>query len=420
MVKKTILNNGVRIVTETVPGVHSVTIGIWIKVGARHEKKDEDGIAHFIEHMLFKGTKKYTAREIARLIDSVGGVLNAFTSKEYTCFYVKVLSQHLDLAVDLLSDIFFDSLFEQEEIEKERNVIIQEINMVKDTPDDYVQDVFNKAYFASHSLSCNILGDTETVNRFNKNELTDFFKRKYSAPEKIIISAAGNIEHFQLLNMFEKKFGRITGNGLMPENDSFVPKRNVSFHFRDLEQIHVCIGTAGLSQTDPDRHTLYILNTILGGSMSSRLFQEIRENHGLAYSVYSFSTSFYDTGMFGVYMGVVRESLNEALCILKNELNNMKDTMVDATELCNAKEQMKGNMLLAMESTDSRMTRLARCEIYYDRYIPVEELIQNIDGVTSGDIQNLALSLFSDEYFTYTFLGPAREEDLTSETLKLQ
>ncbi|MEI6127573.1 MAG: pitrilysin family protein, partial [Pseudomonadota bacterium] len=262
MVKSTVLSNGIRIVTETVPGVHSVSVGIWVKTGSRHESKEETGIAHFIEHMLFKGTEKYTARDIARLIDSVGGVFNAFTTKEYTCLYIKVLSQHVSLAIDILCDIFFCSLFHQDEIEKERNVIIQEINMVKDTPDDFVQELFNQAYFGDHPLGYNILGELDTVQRFGKKDIVDFFEREYLVSERIIITAAGNICHEDLLEGFGNHFEKIQRKSDAPAQELFVPRRNVSFHFRKLEQVHVCMGTEGHSHVAPERHALYVLNAI--------------------------------------------------------------------------------------------------------------------------------------------------------------
>lgn len=419
MINKTVLSNGVRIVTETVPSVHSVSIGIWVKAGSRHEKKREIGISHFIEHMLFKGTEKYSANEIARVIDSVGGFLNAFTTKEYTCFYVKVLSQYLYLATDLLSDIFFNSLFKEEEIEKERKVIVQEINMVKDTPDDYIQDLFNQSYFANHPLGNKVLGELEAVQRFGREDIVSFFNREYPLPERIIISAAGNIEHGDLLEKIGKRFELLEGKSPEAVKNSFSPKRNVSFYVRRLEQVHVCLGTTGCSQIDPARHTLYVLNVILGGSMSSRLFQEIRENHGLAYSIYSFLVSFCDTGVFGVYMGVIEETLKDALHIILKELKKLRDVKVDSNELKDAKEQIKGGMLLSLESTDSRMSRLAKCEIYYDEYIPIEEVLQSIDSVTSRTIQELAQSIFKDESFTYTFLGPVKEKKIPPEILRL-
>jgi len=419
MIQKTVLSNGIRVVTEVVPNVHSVSIGIWIKTGSRHEKDGENGIAHFIEHMLFKGTEKHTAFDIAKVIDSVGGILNAFTTKEYTCYYVKVLTQHLSLGIDILWDIFFHSLFQSEEIEKERNVILQEINMVKDTPDDYIQDLFNQSFYSGHSLGNAILGELETVERFGRQDMVDFFAREYLDPGRIIISAAGNIEHDFLADQVLRIFEIPAKAGEAAHKDSFRATRQVSFHYRELEQVHMCLGTVGASQVDPERYGYYLISSILGGSMSSRLFQEIRENRGLAYSVYSFLAAFYDTGMFGVYMGVRRESLKEALHIVLAEFRRLQEEAIAESDLTNAKEQIKGNMLLGLESSDSRMSRLAKCEIYYDEYIPVEELIRNIDAVTPEAVREIARRIFRDELFTYTFLGPVNKKEIQDNFLAM-
>ena len=420
MVNKTVLGNGVRIVTEKVPAVHSVTIGVWVKTGSRHETGNESGLAHFIEHMLFKGTKKRDACEIARVIDSVGGSINAFTSKEYTCFYVKVLSQHLSLAVDLLCDIFFNSVFDEEEIEKERNVIFQEISMVHDTPDDYIQDLFIQSYFDDHPLASAILGVPETVQMFKRSDMLDYFDKKHLVPQNIIISAAGNIEHDDVLNEVAGRFEHVKAAAEpVTDNLAFTPERKITCHFRDLEQVHVCMGSSGYSQGDERRYPLYILNAVLGGSMSSRLFQEIRENHGLAYSVYSYVSSFADTGLFGVYMGIKDQNLKDALDIMMREFNKTRDVEIVGSEFADAKEQIKGNMLLSLESTDSRMSRLARSEIYYDEYVPIENIIAKVDTVKPEAVKASALEIFNDDQFTFTFLGPVREEDIPPETTRL-
>jgi predicted Zn-dependent peptidase len=418
-IQKTILGSGVRIVSERVPHVHSVSIGIWIRSGSRHEHKAESGIAHFIEHMLFKGTQKYSAGEIARMIDSVGGIFNAFTSKEYTCFYVKVLKQHLDLAVSLLCDIFFHSLFTHDDIEKERNVILQEINMVKDTPDDYIHDVFNHDFFTDHPLGYNILGELETVQNFRRPDITGFYRREYLVPERIVIAVAGNMDHDDVVGRLAKKFDAIKKKKPSFAQASFQPTRSVSCNFRSLEQVHVCLGTPGCSHLARERYALYVLNSILGGGMSSRLFQEIRENRGLAYSITSFTSSFFDTGLFGVYMGVVKDTVHEALRIVFDEMRSLREKPVSAAELSAAKEQLKGNMLLAMESTDSRMSRLAKCEMYYDQYIPLSRILKDIDAVTENDVRDLARGLFRDEQLTCTFLGPLKNRDLPADLLLL-
>jgi len=419
MIRTSKFDNGARIVTETIPGVHSISIGIWVKAGARDESAPEQGLAHFIEHMLFKGTSRYSAFEISRRIDSVGGVLNAFTAKEYTCFYVKVLSRHLDLAVDLLSAIFFDSMFDPLEIEKERNVVLQEISMVRDTPDDFVQDLFNQALFAGHPLGYNILGEIETVQRFNRDAVVSFFEREYLRPGHLVIAAAGNVDHDDFVGRMRARFAAIPARTAGVRSDTFAWRRRVDFHVRDLEQVHVCMGTRGLSHLDSNRYVLHILNTVLGGSMSSRLFQEIRENRGLAYSIFSFMTSFLDTGMFGVSMGVVQETVREALDITHRELKAMRDCPVGRDELIHAKEQLKGNLLLALEGTDSRMSRLAKCELYYDAFVPVEEILNDIDAVTPDQVQALACELFRDELFTYTFLGPIDPDDVPASELTI-
>jgi predicted Zn-dependent peptidase len=419
MIRKSQLDNGARIVTETITGVHSITIGIWVKAGARNESAHEQGLAHFIEHMLFKGTSRYSAFEIARRIDSVGGMLNAFTAKEYTCFYVKVLSRHCDLAIELLCDIFFDSLFDAEEIEKERNVVLQEISMVRDTPDDYVQDLFNQAFFGDHPLGYNILGEIETVQGFNHDMVAGFFEREYRRPRHLIIAAAGNLEHQSFVDRIQVRFGSIPAREGIDREDRFAVRRRVDFHYRELEQVQVCLGTRGLSHLDGNRYVLHILNTVLGGSMSSRLFQEIRENRGLAYTVYSFMTSFLDTGMFGVSMGVLKETVRESLDITHRELKSLRDCPIRREELIHAQEQLKGNLLLALEGTDSRMSRLAKCELYYDAYVPVEEILNDIDAVTPDQVQALARELFRDELFTYTFLGPIEPDDLPASNLTL-
>jgi predicted Zn-dependent peptidase len=419
MAQKTVLSNGVRVVTERVPGVHSVSIGIWIKAGTRHELPQECGMAHFLEHMLFKGTRRYSAADISRIIDSVGGFLNAFTTKEYTCFYVKVLKDHMRLAVDLLADIFFNSVFAPEEIDKERNVVVQEINMVKDTPDDYIQDLFNQAFFHGHPLGCNILGDLETVSRFGQEDITGFFRREYLVPGRIIISAAGSIGHPEFVDAVGGYFELLRGSRAKDTAHPFVPTRAVSFNVRPLEQVHVSIGTHGLDQHDRNRHALFVLNVISGGSMSSRLFQEIRENRGLAYSVYSFTASFHDAGMYGVYMGVVRETMQEALEVVLQQLARFSREPVTDEELVHAKEQLKGNLLLALECTDSRMSRLAKCEIYHNAYIPIQKVLREIEAVTAETVCELARQMFRDDFLTFTFLGPLEAQDLAPECLLL-
>jgi predicted Zn-dependent peptidase len=412
MVQTTLLPNGIKVVTEQIEHVHSVSIGIWVKTGSRFETREQQGISHFIEHMLFKGTPRHTAVDIARRIDSVGGFINAFTGKEYTCFYVKILKQHLPLAIDLLTDIFFNSLFAPDDIEKERSVIMQEIHMIKDTPDDYIQDLFNEAYFSGHPLGYPIQGEAATIESLDRERLVSFFTCEYLQPQRIIIAAAGDLTHEQVLGGLQGTFNGLAPAQEQPAGNSFAPQQRVIFNYRRLEQVHVCMGTIGLSHLDPQRYALYVLNTLFGGSMSSRLFQEIREQQGLAYSVYSFISSYVDTGVFGVYMGVKKELAQQAIAIVLHEIEKLTQEKIGAEELDSAKEQLKGNLLLSTESTDNRMSRLAKSEIYYNSYIPLEDVVAEIDAVTSDAVQELARSMFTQKFVNYTFLGPLRAKDL--------
>ncbi len=412
MVEKTVLGNGLRVVSEEINYVHSVSVGIWVKVGSRHESKAEEGVAHFIEHMLFKGTSLYSASDIAKIIDSVGGVLNAFTTKEYTCFYIKVLKEHFDLAFNLLCEIYFNSVFDPEEIAKEQNVVLQEINMTVDTPDDYIHDIYSEVFFRNHPLNHSILGESRTVLSMNRQRMKDYFNTRYLVPERIIITAAGNIKHNQFLDRVEKKFSHLKSSNTVKDYVDFSPVKNIRFNTRELEQVHICFGVPGVSYLDERRYALFLLNTILGGSMSSRLFQEIRENRALAYSIFSFASSFHDTGYVSVYMGVTKENVEEAVETALREVKLLKDKEVDMDELLNAKEQLKGNILLSLESSDSRMSRAAKCEIYSNSFIPVEDVIKKVETVRQEDIQQLALDLFNEDMFTFIFLGPVSEKDV--------
>lgn len=412
MVRKSVLDNGVRVVSDEIDCVHSVSVGIWVKVGSRHENSGEAGIAHFIEHMLFKGTPLYSAADIARIIDSIGGVINAFTTKEYTCFYFKVLKQHFDLAFNLMCEIYFNSVFDPGEIAKEQHVVLQEISMTKDTPDDHIHDIYSEVFFRSHPLNRSVLGDSRTVLSINRDSLTDYFNAAYFVPERLIVTAAGNIPHSLFLDRVEKKFSHIKSTLTVADYSEFTPVKNVRFSTKELEQVHICFGVPGISHCDQRRYPLFMLNAILGGSMSSRLFQEIRENRGLAYSIFSFASSFYDTGLFGVYMGVTKENALEAVETTLAQIDRIKQSVVAEAELLCAKEQLKGNMLMSLESSDSRMSRVAKCEIYYNDFIPVEEVIANIDNVRQEDVAQLALDLFNEDISTFIFMGPVSETDM--------
>jgi predicted Zn-dependent peptidase len=407
MSSKTVLDNGIRIVSQEMPGHRSISLGIWVENGSRHESESENGLSHFIEHLLFKGTARRSAAQIAEEMDAVGGVINAFTSKEHTCYYAKVLDENLPLAIDLLTDIFLHSTFDATEIERERSVILQEISQAEDTPDDYVHDLFNLDFFKDHPIGRPICGTEETVNSFRRDDILGFFKSRYR-PSRVIVSAAGNFLHDALVDEMAARLGSVgngndAGAGL---NESVPEMRNGVFsHAKPLEQAHLCLGVAGISQSHPRRYVAYVLNTLLGGGMSSRLFQEIREKRGKAYSVYSFSSSYKDSGYLGVYAGTSLESTEEVVDLIFRELKKLAGGDIKEEELSRTQGQLIGSMMLGLESTDSWMSHIARNEIYFGRTVTTEEICRQIRAVSCADVIELAHALFSDDAMTLTLLG---------------
>jgi predicted Zn-dependent peptidase len=403
--QKTVLGNGIKVITEEIPYLKSVSIGVWVNTGSRDEQPHENGISHFIEHLLFKGTERRTAFDIAKEIDSVGGTLNAFTGREYTCFYAKVIDRNLPLAIDLLSDIFLHSLMDPKDVEKERMVILQEIKMVEDTPDDYIHDLFNRACWGDHPLGFPIFGTSELVQSFNRDQIYQFLKDNY-LPNRIIICAAGNLHHQEVVDSIGATFGEIHKSNKLWQR---MKPRSIStsnIRRRELEQVHFCLGTKGLEYNHSLRFASYLLNTILGGGMSSRLFQEIRENRGLAYSVYSYLPSYIDSGLVVVYAGTNENSFQEVIDLVLKEFNRLKTEHFKKEELETAKEQLKGNLLLSLESSDNLMTRLAKNEIYLGSYMPVERVIKGIDEVEEEGVRHLAEIIFDKQFFCLTVLGP--------------
>jgi predicted Zn-dependent peptidase len=417
-VNKTTLNNGIRIVTKKMPHVHSVSMGVWVNVGARDESPSESGLSHFIEHMIFKGTEKRTAFQIAKEFDAIGGQTNAFTSAENTCYHAKVMDTHLEIMVDILSDIFLNSMFYEKEVENERAVILQEIAMVEDSPDEYIHVLSGSNFWGDNSLGQLVLGTRKNVTGFNGHTIKRFFHKFYQ-PERIVISVAGNLEHNSLIDLIGQVFESIRpGNGF-PERITPQGQSRINMHQRKLEQVHICLGTKGISITDPRRYAYYMMNTILGGNMSSRLFQKIREQRGLAYSVYSFISSYVDTGMFGAYAGVNPKNACKSTELILKEISRLKQMRVDPNELRDAKEHTKGNIMLASESNDNQMVRLAQNEIHFGRYIPLEEIVNNIESVTQDDILHLAESLLQKGRFALTILGPVTDEKVYDEILTI-
>lgn len=404
MIAKSVLHNGIRVISETMPHSHSVSIGIWITNGSRHDRKEYSGVAHFIEHLLFKGTTSRTALDIAREIDSVGGVLNAFTCREYVCYYAKVLSAALPKAVSLLSDIFMNSLFDSSEIEKERKVILQEIRMQMDNPDSYIHDLYCRSFWKSHPLGMSVIGTEESVGRLSRDVLVDTMNGRFRA-EEIIISAAGKVSHRELVDLLTPLFAEVPRGRC--EKDDMLPvyRKHVEVIDKDLEQVHLCLGTKALPQDSSKRYVGYMLNTILGGSISSRLFQEVREDKGLAYSVYSYVMSHSDAGTMVVYAGTKQDKLIEVIEIILHQLKRLKYDSVTDAEMEFAKEHLKGNLLLSLESTDNRMTKLAKNEIYFGRQVAIPEILAGIEEVTPLDLMDLADELFRDDCLTLELLG---------------
>jgi predicted Zn-dependent peptidase len=399
--------NGLILATETMPHLRSVSLGVWMKQGSRHETAAENGISHFIEHLLFKGTETRTARDIALIIDSIGGQMDAFTTKEYTCFYFKVLDRHLDVAVDLLTDIVRNPKFLPEEIEKERKVIYEEIKMVDDTADELVYDIWSEAHYGDHPLGRPIQGTMDSVGRMRVDALTRYFRDSYR-PANMLVTAAGSLDHDRLESSLGAAFaGMAGGNGITlgppPAARSLITVRDK----KELGQMHLCLGLPGVKMDDDRRFPLYVLNTLLGGAMSSRLFQHVREERGLAYSVYSSANSYLDTGTLLVYAATSPESAREVHDLVQAELKLLKEEPVTDAELKLAKDHLKGNLMLSLESSSSRMSNLARQEIYFGRHFGLDEILAGIDAVERKHLTALAQELFIPERSTLAVLGNA-------------
>ena len=410
MFKKEHLINGLPVVMEPIRNMRSVVIGIWVKVGSRHEPPEKNGISHFLEHMFFKGTKKRSAKDIAFEIDSLGGELNAFTSRENTTFYIKVLDEFLEKGLELLSDIFLNSTFPEEDIGKEKKIIKEEIKMIEDTPDDYIHDLSNQTIWGNSGLGQPVLGRRDTIKLFTKDDLISHI-RKYYGTKDIVVSCAGNFETEHLLSLLNKNLGHLR-RGSEPWRGAAPDFANkVEVFSKELSEAHICLGIKGIPQASDERYSLFTINTILGAGVSSRLFQEIREKRALAYSIYSFIASYIDTGVWGVYAGVSRKKVREVIELILAEIYNLKDT-VNETELQRAKNQLKGNIILGLESTSSRMNNIARQEIYYGKYYSPKEIMNEIDSITVKQIKELTEQLVQKECFSLTIYGPVVADDL--------
>jgi len=409
MVTKRYLDNGIPVVMEQLKNFRSVILGIWVKVGSRNETPDKNGISHFLEHMFFKGTKKRTATDISIDIDSLGGDLNAFTSRENTAFYVKVLDEFIENGAELLTDIFLHSTFAEEELEKEKGVIKEEIKLVEDTPDDYIHDLFSKAVWGETGLGQSVLGRRETIKTFKREDFISHV-RKYYGTSDTVIACAGNFEPDALVNLLNHYLGGLR-RGSEPE--LFSPpsfKSEIAIYPKDLSEVHICFGVEGLPYASEDRYALALLNAILGSSVSSRLFQEVREKKGYAYSIYSFISSYLDTGFWAVYAGTGRKKAVAVTELIIKEMKGLHDTISDA-ELRRTKDQLKGNIVLGLESTSSRMQNIARQEMYYGRYFSQKDMIKEIESVSIEHVKDLAYRLVNKGKMSMTLFGPVKGED---------
>jgi predicted Zn-dependent peptidase len=419
MIVREVLDNGLRLLTEEIPHVRSVSIGVWLTRGSRHEPAAQGGIAHFVEHMLFKGTTSRSAESIAQDIDSIGGQLDAFTAKEYASYYIKVLDENLPLAVDILSDIVLNPAFAEQDIEREKKVVLEEIKMVEDTPDDLVHEIFTQTFWEDHPLGRPILGTPETVEALRRDSLCEYFEQAYTA-NNMIIAAAGNMQHGRVRELIEKAFAgvRRVGPVVVDVPPTVVPK--VTIRSKDLEQSHLCLGTSSFPQNHADRYTSYVMNTLVGGSMSSRLFQNVREKRGLAYAVFSGLSAYRDAGTFTVYAGCAKEAVGEVIDLVVEELRVVKQLPAPDTELRRAKDHLKGSLMLSLENTASRMSHLARQEIYFDRQFSLDETLEGIELVTPEAIRQVARQMFSDGALAVTVLGQLDGWTLPSDRLALK
>lgn len=417
MYKKFILNNGIKVIAKEIPSVRSVSIGVWVNTGSSIENEDNNGISHFIEHMLFKGTFKRTAKDIASSMDSIGGQLNAFTSKECTCYYSKVVDSHINIAIDILSDMLFNSKFDDKDIEKEKSVVCEEINMYEDSPEDLAYDSLSKLVFNKHSLGLPILGTYDSVKSFNKDTLKKYMKKNYSS-DNIVIAVAGSFEESYLIKELEKKFGQVSlSKGIKNEIEKPIFNSNYTYKNKDIEQIHLCLGFEGLPNDDDTLYPLFILNNIFGGSMSSRLFQSVREEHGLAYSIYTHPSFYKDFGLFTIYVSLNPSQLTNLLPLISKEIKEIASYYITEDELKRSKEQLKGNYILGLESTSSIMTMLGKSQIYGKKIRSSEEVINKIDNVDMNDIKSIINKIFKKDKLSLSIVGNI-DENTTKESFE--
>jgi predicted Zn-dependent peptidase len=415
-IEKTVLDNGLTIITEQMSHVRSASVGIWVRSGSRHEEARLNGISHFIEHTLFKGTRNRTAREIAVESDAIGGHVDAFTSREVAAYYVKVLDEHLPRAFDLLGDLVTAPLFENSELDRERNVVMEEIKMVEDTPDDLVHEVFVANIWPDHPLGRSILGTADTLATFDHERVSSYFENVYT-PRNLVVAGAGNIEHAGFVRMVSRYLEKLEDRptALMASTPSPDARRIVLN--KELEQAHLVMGTHCPSMISDDRYSVHVLNVILGGGMSSRLFQKIREENGLAYAVYSGVNAYTDAGYLSVYAATSPEQIKDVIHLSIQEFGRLKTEPVPESEIQRAKDQLKVSIMLSLESTSARMSNIARQEIFFGRQFTLDEILNRIDAVTASDVQRIANTIFHDERVAITAIGQLDSFNLEDEQI---
>jgi len=414
MYRKVVLDNGVRLVTERMPSLRSVTIGIWVNVGSRDEVAGEEGFSHFIEHMFFKGTASRSALQISREMDALGGEMNAFTARETTTYYVKVPDEQVRPALALLADLFHGSRFPSGEIEKEKLVVLEEMRMVRDDPEEWVQDLHAQQIFGAHPLGQPILGTAASITKLSRRDILGYIRRYYH-PHETVVAVAGNFEPKTMLKLLDAHFGRFERpEASKRHRQPATLHGGLQVHEKDLEQAHLCLGLRGIAVEHKDRYAAALLNAILGGNVSSRLFQEIREKRGLAYSIYSSLSAYSDGGMWSVYAGTRPAEAARTIGLIQKEIARLCATKIPGDELARAKNQMKGSILLGLESTASRMSKLAKDELYHKRRVTPEELMSGIDRVDAIQLLNLSRALLDGRDLAVAALGPVSRRALSS------
>lgn len=413
MYQKSVLSNGIRVVTEELSHVKSISFGVWFGTGSRFETEENHGISHFLEHLVFKGTDRFTAQELAERVDAIGGQINAFTAKEYTCFYMKVLDHHLEFTADLLANMLIHSKFQETDLEKERQVVLEELHMYEDAPEEMIHDLHLQQLWPQHALGRNILGTKEAIERFNQSMLLAYYQARYQ-PDNMVIAAAGHLQHEEVVRVVEKYFGALQGKAKAVEIKRPSYQAALRVEEKDTEQVHICVSFPSVTYLSPDIYNVHILNNLLGGSMSSRLFQSIREERGLAYSVYSYQTSYRDCGLFSVYAGTRPANAQEVLNLILTNWQKLKSEKFSAQELEKSKEQLKGNLFLGLESSGSRMSRIGRNELTLERFVSLEDVVAKIDAVTPKSLQHFLDTIHLADV-SCTALGPIQSLEIGKE-----